>query len=123
LFDRQLKVPGSLTTGVEAGDDMIVPPSSQHGAADQPQGSQAGAPQAGAPQAGAPHGAAIGGAAVRPNMPPPHGWRNSMNDGRRQGLLKPPKQLVQPGAARRLPSTIERHMKRDMVTVSTAQAA
>jgi hypothetical protein len=46
-----------------------------------------------------------------------------MNDGRRQVLLKPPKQLVHPGAARRLPSAIERHKKRDMVTVSTAPAA
>jgi hypothetical protein len=37
-----------------------------------------------------------------------------MNDGRRQGLLKPPKQLVHPGAAKRLPSASERHKKRDM---------
>ncbi|MFN5755939.1 MAG: hypothetical protein ACK54F_07445 [Planctomycetia bacterium] len=69
---NQLKVPGSLTTGADEGADMIVPPSSQHGAAGAPQGSQAGAPQAGAPQAGA-IGAAIAGAAPRPNMPPPHG--------------------------------------------------
>lgn len=73
VFVNQLNVPGSLTTGIDEGADMIVPPSSQHGAADPPQGSQAGAPQAGAPQAGAPHGAAIGGAALRPSMPPPHG--------------------------------------------------
>ena len=96
-------------TGAEEGDE-ITPPSSQHGAADW-QGSQAGA-QAGAPQGGAAIGAAIW---ARDE----HGERNSMNDGRRQEL-NPPKQLLQPGAAARLPRTSVRHRKRDMMSFSTA---
>jgi hypothetical protein len=101
----QLKVPGSpTTTGADPGDDIMPPPSSQHGAADGPQaGAHAGSPQAGAPQAGA-----IG-------RPEEHGERNSMNDGRRQ-LLAPPKQLLHPGAAARLPRMIARHTHRDMFT-------
>jgi hypothetical protein len=43
-----------------------------------------------------------------------HGERNSMNDGRRQ-LFEPPKQLLQPGAAARLPRTSTRHTLRDMM--------
>ena len=106
----QLKVPGSpTTTGADSGDDITAPPSSQHGAADGPQaGAHAGSPQAGAPQAGAPQAGAIG-------RPEEHGERNSMNDGRRQ-LLAPPKQLLHPGAAARLPRMIARHTHRDMFT-------
>jgi len=91
---------------MEEGDE-IVPPSSQHGAAE-PQGSQAGAPHAGAigaPQAGA----------ALPREP--HGERNSMKEGRRQEL-PPPKQLLHPGAASRLPRTSARQMERDMVWFS-----
>ena len=44
-------MPCSVTTGAEAGDEMIMPSSPPQGDAE-PQGSQAGA-QAGAPQAGA----------------------------------------------------------------------
>ena len=111
----QLNVPGSPITGSDEGDDMIVPPCSQHGAG-VPQGSQAGA-QAGAPQGGA-IGAAIIGAAPRPQPPPapPHGERNSMNEGLRQPLPEPPKQLVHPGAATRLPRTSAKQTVRDMIT-------
>jgi hypothetical protein len=111
---NQLNVPCSWITGAEAGDE-IAPPSSQHGAADW-HGSQAG-PQAGAPQGGAiigPSGAAIG---ARDEQ----GERNSMNDGRRQEL-PPPKQLLQPGAAARLPRMRARHRERDMMGISTARA-
>jgi hypothetical protein len=41
-----------------------------------------------------------------------------MNDGRRQ-LFAPPKQLLQPGAAARLPRTIRRHRVRHMIGIST----
>ena len=91
--------------GADPGDDKIAPPSSQHGETDGP---QAGAPQAGAPQAGAigaPQGAA--------GAPDEQGERNSINDGRRQ-LLAPPKQLLHPGAATKLPRIIARHTVRDM---------
>jgi hypothetical protein len=69
-----------------------------------PQGSQTG------PQ-GAPIGIAAGAAR------PPHGERNSMNDGRRQPL-PPPKQLLQPGAAARADRAIARHINRDMTKFS-----
>lgn len=78
-----------------------MPPPSQQGAACSHAGSQEGA-HAGA-QAGAAHGAGAGGG-------DPHD-RNSMNDGRRQ-LLKLPMQLLQPGAAARLSSAIDRHNAR-----------
>jgi hypothetical protein len=94
----QLNVPGSETTGIEAGVDIMAPPSPQHGA-----GSQAGA-HAGA-QAGAPHGSACR----------RHGERNSMNDCR-----PPPKQLLHPGAATRLPRTSDRHSARVMIVSSMA---
>ena len=58
----QLNVPGSETTGIEAGADITAPPSSQHGA-----GAQAGAHGS---QAGIPHGSPCR----------RHGERNSMND-------------------------------------------
>ena len=111
-LNDQLNVPGSPITGSDDGDDMMVPPCSQHGAG-VPQGSQAGA-QAGAPQGGA-IGAAITGAPPRPQPPPLHGERNSINDGRRQVLFEPPKQLVHPGAATRLPRTIAKQTVRDMI--------
>jgi hypothetical protein len=117
--DGQLNVPCSVTTGAEAGDEMIVPPSPPQGAAE-PQGSQAGAPHAGAPQAGAIWGAQAG-AAPPIARPPEQGERNSMNDGRRQEL-EPPKQLLQPGAATRLPRTIARHKERVMIWISDALA-
>ena len=98
--DDQLNVPGSPTTGVEAGADITAPPSSQQAPP------AAGAPQAG-PQAGSQTGAWHGSACLL------HGERNSMNDGRRQ--LEPPKQLLQPGAATRPPRTIARQKKRDMM--------
>jgi hypothetical protein len=116
---RQLNVPCSVTTGAEAGDEMIVPSSPPQGDAE-PQGSQAGA-QAGAPQAGAICGPQAG-AAPPIIRPPEHGERNSMNDGRRQEL-NPPKQLLHPGAATRLPRTIARHRDRVMIPFSTAGAA
>lgn len=47
------------------------------------------------------------------------GERNSMKDGRRHELA-PPKQLLQPGAAARLPSRRARHRERDMREFSTA---
>jgi hypothetical protein len=101
----QLNVPCSETTGIEAGADITAPPSSQHGAGAQAgaQGSQAGAPQAGAPQ----------GWPCRP-----HGERNSMNDWRR--MPPPPKQLLHPGAATRLPRAIARHSPRIMIASSNA---
>jgi len=92
---KQLLQPGAVMTG--------APPSQQGAAAAGPQaGSQAGA------HAG-PHGCigAMAGAA-----PPPHGERNSMNDGRRQ-LEPPPKQLLQPLAVRRPPETIAKQATRD----------
>jgi hypothetical protein len=64
-----------------------------------------GEPQAG-PQAGSHTGAWHGSACPR------HGERNSMNDERRQLLL--PKQLLQPGAATKLPRISARHSERDM---------
>jgi hypothetical protein len=91
---------------MEEGDE-IVPPSSQHGAAE-PQGAQAGAPHAGA----------IGAPQAGPALPrEPHGVRNSMNDRRRQ-QLPPPKQLLHPGAASRLPRISVRQSERDMVGFS-----
>ena len=84
-------MPGSLTTGVDEGAWITVPPPSQQGA-----GAAAG-PQAGS-HAGAWHGSAC----------PRHGERNSMNEGRRQ-LFPPPKQLLHPGAATRQPRTSARH--------------
>ena len=100
----QLNVPDSLTTVPDEGDCMIAPPSSQQGA-----GPQAGLPQAGAPQAGA-MGAPQAGAV---SWPREHGDRNSINEGRRQ-LFPPPKQLLHPGVATRLPRMIARHTVRDM---------
>jgi hypothetical protein len=94
----QLNVPGAPPTGADAGADIIVPPSSQHGA-----GPQAGA-HSGA-QAGIPHGSACR----------RHGERNSMNDCR-----PPPKQLLHPGAATRLPRTSVRHSPRVMIVSSMA---
>jgi len=47
-----------------------------------------------------------------------HGERNSMKDGRRQ-LFEPPKQLLQPGAAARLPRTSTKHTLRDMIDLFT----
>jgi hypothetical protein len=47
-----------------------------------------------------------------------HGERNSMKDGRRQ-LFEPPKQLLQPGAAARLPRTSTRQTLRDMMDLFT----
>jgi hypothetical protein len=111
---NQLNVPCSCTTGAEAGVE-ITPPCSQHGAADW-HGSQAGA-QAGAPQGGAIIGAIGAAIGARDEQ----GERNSMNDGRRQEL-NPPKQLLQPGAAARLPRTRARHKERDMMGISTARA-
>lgn len=83
-----------------------MPPSSQHGAGGQagPHGSQAGA---------------IGGG--QGSDRPPHGERNSMNDGRRQ--LPPPKQLLQPGAAARADRAIARQMNRDMTSFSSGRRA
>jgi len=94
----QLNVPGSETTGIEVGADITAPPSSQHGAE----------PQAGAQgsQTGAPHGSACR----------RHGERNSMNDWR----PRPPKQLLHPGAAARLPRTSARHTPRVMIVSSVA---
>jgi len=106
---NQLNVPGSCTTGAEPGDEMTEP-SSQQGAADW-HGSQVG------PQAGAPHGGAIIGAiGAATGFRDEQGERNSMNDGRRQEFA-PPKQLLQPGAAARLPSTSTRHRERDMIWI------
>ncbi|MCX7403801.1 MAG: hypothetical protein NTY87_12055 [Planctomycetia bacterium] len=96
----QLKVPVSLTTtGADPGDERLAPPSSQHG--------ETAGPQAG-PQAGA-----IGALQGAAGAPDEQGERNSINDGRRQ-LLAPPKQLLHPGAATKLPSIIARHTVRDM---------
>jgi len=111
---RQLKVPGSTTIGPETGADIIGLPSLHGPQAGPHAGSCIGVPQAGwqdwgaAQGCGAAHGAA----------PPEQGERNSMNDGRRQ-LLAPPKQLLQPGAAARLPRAITRHRVRHMVGIST----
>jgi len=101
--------------GADPGDDKIAPPSSQHGETDGPQAGapQAGAPQAGAPQAGAPQAGAIGAPQGAAGAPDEQGERNSINDGRRQ-LLAPPKQLLHPGAATKLPRIIARHTVRDM---------
>ena len=102
---NQLKVPGSTTIGIEEGDD-IIPPPSPHGPHAGPQaGSCIGAPQAGWQGCGC--GAAHG-------EPPPQGERNSMNEGRRQ-LFALPKQLLQPGAAARLPRAIRRHRDRHVI--------
>jgi hypothetical protein len=105
----QLNVPGSTMTGADDGD--IMPPPSPHEPQAGPQaGSCIGAPQAG--WQGWACGAAQGAA------PPAHGERNSMNDGRRQ-LFAPPKQLLQPGAAARLPRAITRQRVRHMIGIST----
>ena len=89
----------------------MMPAPSPHDPQDGPQaGSAIGAPQAGWQGWG--WGAAQGAG------PPMQGERNSMNDGRRQ-LLAPPKQLLQPGAAARLPRTITRHRERHMLGIST----
>ena len=107
--DRQLNVPGSTMTG--AGDgDIMLPPSPHEPHAGPHAGSCIGAPQAG--WQGWACGAAQGAA------PPAHGERNSMNDGRRQ-LFAPPKQLLHPGAAARLPRAITRHRVRHMIGIST----
>jgi hypothetical protein len=106
----QLKVPGSTMIGAEEGDDIMPPPSPHEPHAGPQAGSCIGAPQAGWQGWGC--GAAQGAA------PPPQGERNSMNDGRRQ-LFAPPKQLLQPGAAARLPRAITRHRVRHMIGIST----
>jgi hypothetical protein len=106
----QLKVPGSTMTGAEDGADMMPPPSPHEPQAGPQAGSCIGAPQAGW------HGCGCG--AAQGAAPPAHGERNSMNDGRRQ-LFAPPKQLLQPGAAARLPRAITRHRVRHMVGIST----
>ena len=109
--ERQLNVPGSTMTGADDGD--IMPPPSPHEPHAGPHaGSCIGAPQAGWQGCGCGCGAAQGAA------PPAHGERNSMNDGRRQ-LFAPPKQLLQPGAAARLPRAITRHRVRHMIGIST----
>jgi hypothetical protein len=105
----QLNVPGSTMTGADDGD--IMPPPSPHVPHAGPHaGSCIGVPQAGWQgwACGAAQGAAL----------PAHGERNSMNDGRRQ-LFAPPKQLLQPGAAARLPRAITRHRVRHMIGIST----
>ena len=106
----QLNVPGSTITGAEEGADIMPPPSPHEPQAGPHAGSCIGAPQAGWQGWGC--GAAQGAA------PPPQGERNSMNDGRRQ-LFAPPKQLLQPGAAARLPRAITRHRVRHMIGIST----
>jgi hypothetical protein len=106
----QLKVPGSTMTGAEEGADIMPPPSPHEPHAGPHAGSCIGAPQAGWQGWGC--GAAQGAA------PPPQGERNSMNDGRRQ-LFAPPKQLLHPGAAARLPRAITRHRVRHMIGIST----
>ena len=108
----QLKVPGSTMTGAEDGADIMPPPSPHDPQAGPQAGSCIGAPQAGWQGWGWGCGAAQGAA------PPPQGERNSMNDGRRQ-LFAPPKQLLQPGAAARLPRAITRHRVRHMIGIST----
>lgn len=105
----QLNVPGSTMIGAD-GDDIIPPPSPHEPQAGPHAGSCIGAPQAG--WQGWACGAAQGAA------PPAQGERNSMNDGRRQ-LFAPPKQLLQPGAAARLPRAITRHRVRHMIGIST----
>ncbi|MFM1996616.1 MAG: hypothetical protein RLZZ111_1003 [Planctomycetota bacterium] len=87
----------------------ITPPPSPH---EPHAGAVIGASQAGWHGWGAAQGAA----------PPMHGERNSMNDGRRQ-LFALPKQLLQPGAAARLPSTRTRHTLRDMIDLFTTGRA
>jgi len=110
----QLNVPGSTTIGVDEGD-TTPPPPAPHGPHAGPQaGSCIGAPQAGW-QGGA-QGWAAG--AAQGAAPPAQGERNSMNEGRRQ-LFELPKQLLQPGAAARLPRAITRHRERHMVGIST----
>ena len=106
----QLKVPGSTMTGAEDGDDIMPPPSPHEPQAGPHAGSCIGTPQAGW------HGCGCG--AAQGAAPPAQGERNSMNDGRRQ-LFAPPKQLLQPGAAARLPRTITRHRVRHMIGIST----
>ena len=104
FFAFQLNVPDSLTTVPDEGDDMIAPPSSQQGAG----------AHAGAPHAGAPHAGAMGAPQAGPvSWPREHGERNSINEGRRQ-LFPPPKQLLHPGAAARLPRMSARHRVRDI---------
>jgi hypothetical protein len=110
----QLKVPGSTMTGAEDGADIMPPPSPHEPQAGPQAGPHAGS-CIGAPQAGW-QGWACG--AAQGAAPPAQGERNSMNDGRRQ-LFAPPKQLLQPGAAARLPRTITRHRVRHMVGIST----
>ena len=105
----QLNVPGSTMIGAD-GDDIMPPPSPHEPQAGPHAGSCIGAPQAG--WQGWACGAAQGAA------PPAHGERNSMNDGRRQ-LFAPPKQLLHPGAAARLPRAITRHRVRHMIGIST----
>ncbi len=101
-------MPGSDTTGVAAGADIIAPPSPHGPQAGPHAGSCAGMPQAGWHGCGAAHGV----------LPPMHGERNSMKEGRRQ-LFELPKQLLHPGAAARLPRAITRHKVRDMFRLST----
>lgn len=88
---------------------MPPEPSPQQGAADPQPPSWAG------PQAGW-HGA--GPMSWQAPAPREHGERNSMKDGRRQ--LLPPKQLVHPGAAARLATTIARHTLRLMSFFSSS---
>jgi hypothetical protein len=97
-------------TGADDGDDIMPPPSPHEPQAGPHAGSCIGVPQAG--WQGWACGAAQGAA------PPAHGERNSMNDGRRQ-LFAPPKQLLHPGAAARLPRAITRHRVRHMIGIST----
>lgn len=107
----QEKVPGSLTVGTIAGEDIISPPS-QHGAG-LLHGSHDGAPQGA--QAGAPHAgvADIGGCCRRLKQP---SFRNSMNDGRPEFG---PKQLQPEKALRQTNPAISSGM-RD-ITVSPPQ--
>ena len=110
----QLNVPGSPATGAAAGEEITAPASPHAPHAGPQAGSCIGVPQAGWQGCG--WGAAQGA------PPPMHGERNSMNEGRRQ-LLPPPKQLLHPGAAARLPRAITRHRDRHMIGISTTVAS
>ena len=106
----QLKVPCSTTIGVEEGIDIDAPPSPHEPQAGAHAGAHAGS-CIGAPQAG------WQGCGWLP--PPEQGERNSIKEGGRRQLLALPKQLLQPGAAARLPRAITRHKVRYMVGIST----
>lgn len=97
-------MPWSIMTGSEPGADITPPPSPHEPHAGPHAGAVIGISHAGWQGCGAAQGAA----------PPMQGERNSMNDGRRQ-LFALPKQLLQPGAAARLPSRSTRHTLRDMI--------